>query len=49
MVTLTINGKKVKAKENTPLLEIARKMSILIPTLHGRDFKKWKVSHGYSL
>jgi NADH dehydrogenase/NADH:ubiquinone oxidoreductase subunit G len=33
MVTLTINGKKVKAKENTPLLEIARKMSILIPTL----------------
>ncbi len=33
MVTLTINGKKVKAKENTPLLEIARKMSIPIPTL----------------
>jgi len=33
MVTLTINGKKVKAKENTPLLEIARKMSIAIPTL----------------
>ena len=33
MVTLTINGKKVKAKENTPLLEITRKMSIPIPTL----------------
>jgi bidirectional [NiFe] hydrogenase diaphorase subunit len=33
MVTLIINGKKVKAKENTPLLEIARKMSIPIPTL----------------
>jgi bidirectional [NiFe] hydrogenase diaphorase subunit len=33
MVTLTINGKKVKAKENTSLLEIAGKMSISIPTL----------------
>jgi bidirectional [NiFe] hydrogenase diaphorase subunit len=33
MITLTINGKKVKAKENTPLLEITRKMSIPIPTL----------------
>lgn len=33
MVTLTINGKKVRTKENTPLLEIARKMSIPIPTL----------------
>ena len=33
MITLTINGKKVKAKENTTLLEIARKMSIPIPTL----------------
>lgn len=33
MVTLTINGKKVKAKEGTPLLEICRKMSIPIPTL----------------
>jgi glycine cleavage system H lipoate-binding protein/NAD-dependent dihydropyrimidine dehydrogenase PreA subunit len=33
MVTLTINGKKVKTKENTTLLEICRKMSISIPTL----------------
>jgi bidirectional [NiFe] hydrogenase diaphorase subunit len=33
MVSLTINGKRVKAKENTPLLEITRKMSIPIPTL----------------
>jgi bidirectional [NiFe] hydrogenase diaphorase subunit len=33
MVTLTINGKKVKAKENTTLLEISRKMSIPIPTI----------------
>ena len=33
MVTLTINGKKVKAKEDTTLLEISRKMSISIPTL----------------
>jgi bidirectional [NiFe] hydrogenase diaphorase subunit len=33
MVTLTINGKKVKAKEETTLLEICRKMSISIPTL----------------
>jgi bidirectional [NiFe] hydrogenase diaphorase subunit len=33
MVTLTINGKKVKAKEATTLLEICRKMSISIPTL----------------
>jgi glycine cleavage system H lipoate-binding protein/NAD-dependent dihydropyrimidine dehydrogenase PreA subunit len=33
MVTLTINGKKVKAKENTSLLQIAQKMSIPIPTL----------------
>lgn len=33
MVTLTINGKKVKAKENSTLLEICRKMSISIPTL----------------
>ena len=33
MVTLTVNGKKVKAKENTTLLEIIRKMSISIPTL----------------
>jgi glycine cleavage system H lipoate-binding protein/ferredoxin len=33
MVTLTINGKKVKAKEGMSLLEICRKMSISIPTL----------------
>jgi bidirectional [NiFe] hydrogenase diaphorase subunit len=33
MVTLTINGKKVKAKENTTLLEICRKVSVSIPTL----------------
>jgi bidirectional [NiFe] hydrogenase diaphorase subunit len=33
MITLTINGKKVKAKEGTALLEICRKMSIPIPTL----------------
>jgi bidirectional [NiFe] hydrogenase diaphorase subunit len=33
MVHLTINGKKVKAKENTTLLELCRKMSIHIPTL----------------
>jgi glycine cleavage system H lipoate-binding protein/NAD-dependent dihydropyrimidine dehydrogenase PreA subunit len=33
MVTLTINGKKVKAKENSTLLEICQKMSISIPTL----------------
>src|SRR5512137_1083203 len=33
MVTLTINGKKVTAKEGTTLLEICRKMSISIPTL----------------
>jgi len=33
MITLTINGKKVKTKENLTLLEICRKMSIPIPTL----------------
>ena len=33
MVTLTINGKKVKAREETTLLEISRKRSISIPTL----------------
>jgi bidirectional [NiFe] hydrogenase diaphorase subunit len=33
MIHLTINGKKVKAKEDTTLLEICRKMSIPIPTL----------------
>jgi len=33
MVTLTINGKKVKAKENSTLLEVCRKISIPIPTL----------------
>ncbi len=33
MVTLTINGKKVRAKEKTTLLEIAQKLSIPIPTL----------------
>ena len=33
MVHLTINGKKVRSKENTTLLEICRKMSIPIPTL----------------
>ena len=33
MVTLLINGKKIKAKEGTTLLEITRKMAIPIPTL----------------
>ena len=33
MVHLTINGKKVRSRENTTLLEICRKMSISIPTL----------------
>lgn len=33
MITLTINGKKVKTKEDTTLLEIIQKMSIPIPTL----------------
>jgi len=33
MITLTINGKKVRAKEDATLLEICRKMSISIPTL----------------
>jgi len=33
MITLTINGKKVKANDNTTLLEISRKLSIPIPTL----------------
>jgi glycine cleavage system H lipoate-binding protein/ferredoxin len=33
MITLTINGKRVKTKEDTTLLEICRKMSISIPTL----------------
>ncbi len=33
MVTLTINGKKVRAKENSTLLEICQKQSISIPTL----------------
>ncbi len=33
MVTFIINGKKVKAKEGTTILEICRKMSISIPTL----------------
>lgn len=33
MVTLTINGKKVKAKEGSTLLEVCRKNSIPIPTL----------------
>ena len=33
MVNLTINGKKVKAREETTLLEICRKRSISIPTL----------------
>ena len=33
MITLTINGKKVKTKENRTLLEIAREVSISIPTL----------------
>jgi bidirectional [NiFe] hydrogenase diaphorase subunit len=33
MITLTVNGTRVKAKEDTTLLEICRKMSIFIPTL----------------
>ena len=33
MITLTINGKKVRAKENATLLEVSKKMNISIPTL----------------
>ncbi len=33
MVTLTINGEKVKAKQSATLLEVCRKRSISIPTL----------------
>jgi bidirectional [NiFe] hydrogenase diaphorase subunit len=33
MITLTLNGRKVKAREDATLLEICRKMSIPIPTL----------------
>ena len=33
MITLTIDGDKVKAGEETPLLEVCRKMDIRIPTL----------------
>ncbi len=33
MVNLTINGKKARAKQETTLLEVCRKMSIPIPTL----------------
>lgn len=33
MVSITINGKKVKARENSTLLEICQKQSISIPTL----------------
>lgn len=33
MVTLIINGKKVRAKENSTLLEICQKQAISIPTL----------------
>lgn len=33
MITLTINGKKVKAKQDASLLEICRQLSIPIPTL----------------
>ena len=33
MITLTLNGAKVKAEEDTTLLEVCRKMSISIPTL----------------
>jgi bidirectional [NiFe] hydrogenase diaphorase subunit len=33
VVTLTINGKKVKAKEGTTLLEASRAVSVRIPTL----------------
>ena len=33
MITLTINGKKIRAKENTTLLEVSRKLKIPIPTL----------------
>jgi bidirectional [NiFe] hydrogenase diaphorase subunit len=33
MINLTINGKRVKAKDDTTLLEICRQMSISIPTL----------------
>ncbi len=33
MVTLTLNGKKVRARENSTILEICQKQSIPIPTL----------------
>ncbi len=33
MATLTINGKRVKAKEGATLLEVCRRMSVSIPTL----------------
>jgi len=33
MITLTINGKRIKTKENVTLLEVSRKMNISIPTL----------------
>ncbi len=33
MITLTINGKRVKAEENATLLDVTRKMSLPIPTL----------------
>lgn len=33
MLSLTVNGKQVKAKENATLLEVIRKMGISIPTL----------------
>ncbi len=33
MVTLTINGKKIRAKENSTLLEILQRQSVSIPTL----------------
>ncbi len=33
MITLTVNGKRVRAEANTPLLEITRKLSIPVPTL----------------
>lgn len=33
MVTLTIDGKKVQAEKNTPLLKVARSVGIEIPTL----------------
>ena len=36
MVTIKINGRKVKAEEGSTILENAQKLKIEIPTLYGR-------------